>query len=56
MKPEQITEQCTHDRQDFMSQTIMGEIPVTKYWQECVNCHAKFYEREQFHGSNWQGR
>ena len=56
MKPEQINSECQHTRHEFMSQTIMGEIPVTKYWQECVECHQRFYEREQFHGSNWQGR
>ena len=49
-------ETCTHERQEFMSQIIMGDMPHTKSWQECLYCRAKFYEREQFHGSNWQGR
>ena len=53
---EQINSECSHTHHEFMSQTITGEFPVTKYWQECVECHQRFYEREQFHGSQWQGK
>lgn len=56
MRDNEVTEQCKHEQTVPQTLQVWGDIPHTRYWEECLLCGARFQEREQFHGPGWQGR